>query len=383
MIKVAFGVTQLARGMAGPGIDGIGHYTRELGNALSAIPAIDLVPFSFGYDSKQPLFNKDVSTLRRFELELLMGGLLPPMRINDIRGEKVDLIHATDHLIPYVKNVPLVATLMDAIPLSNPEALAGKSLFLTKAKLAMWLNVARRADHVITISEYSKSEISRLFDIPLYRISVTPLAVDSRFFSVIDSEDRKRIRQALKVPENYFLSVGTLQPRKNVGRILEAMRMLPSDIRKSNPLVIVGRVGWGVEDLQVEITKAEKEGWCIWLQRIPDFELRALLQSAKALVFPSLAEGFGLPVLEAFASRTPVITSNTTSLPEVANGSALLIDPTNASELSAALLRMLNDKVFIESLIESGYKHAATMSWSRCAESTIAVYRKLNIRSDV
>jgi glycosyltransferase involved in cell wall biosynthesis len=377
MIKVGFGVTQLARGMGGAGIDGIGHYTHELLNALSGNHDVDLFPFSFGYYIQQPLCNKHVTILGRFDVEVVKGVLLPALRMNSIRGQKVDLIHATDHLVPYVKDVPLVATLMDAIPLSNPECMSSKYPLITKAKIALWKKISRRADRVITISEYSKTEISRWFDIHPNQISVIPLAVDVRFFTVIAVDERKKIRQSLNVPENYFLSVGTLQPRKNIGRVLAAMRMLSDDIKKTNPLVIVGRIGWGVENLLPEIDQAVKEGWCIRLNRITDVELRALLQSAKGLVFPSLAEGFGLPVLEAFASRTPVITSNTTSLPEASNGAALLVDPTSVDEISAAMQRVLTDDIFIQECIDKGYKHAQQMTWQKCAKDTVSVYHEL------
>lgn len=377
MIRVGFGVTQLARGVAGPGIDGIGHYTQELANSLSACSEIDLVPFSFGIDLLPSIANHHVTKLARFDLSLGKGLMLPPLRMNSIQGKKVDLIHATDHLVPYVKNVPLVATLMDAIPLSNPEVLSNKLPLFTKAKISLWKRVSRRADHVITISEYSKTEISKWFDIPSNKISVVPLAVDIRFFNVIFPEERLRIRQALNLPENYFLSVGTLQPRKNIGRVLAAMRMLPDDIKKANPLVIVGRAGWGVENLQLEIDQAVKEGWCIRLHRVNDLELRSLLQSAKGLIFPSLAEGFGLPVLEAFASRTPVITSNTTSLPEASNGAALLVDPTSVDDISAAIIKLLNDSVLVKTNVDNGYKHAQGMTWQRCAQDTVAIYREL------
>lgn len=377
MIKVGFGVTQLARGLKCKGVDGIGHYTQELVNALLERSEIDLFPFSFGYDFPSKIANKNIATLNRFDFDVVKGFLLPHLRMNSVQGKKVDLIHATDHIVPYVKNVPLVATLMDAIPLSNPEMLSNKFLSLSKAKVSLWRRVSRRADRIITISEYSKTEISKWFDIPLEKISVVPLAVDSRFFNIILPEECMRIRQELNVPDSYFLSVGTLQPRKNIKRVLAAIRMLPDKVKKSTPLVIVGRSGWGVENLQAEIEQATKEGWCIWLHRLNDLELRALLQSAKALVFPSLAEGFGLPVLEAFASRTPVITSNTTSLPEASNGAALLVDPTNEDDIYSAMLTVLNDSTLIESNIDSGYKHAKLMTWQKCAKETVAVYHEL------
>jgi len=376
-MKVAFGVTLLAKGQANSGIDGIGHYVKELHHSIQNNQSVELMPYSFGYEYIDTNFEVKTKKLSVYYQHLISGFFIPPLRIQRFKHEAVDLVHATDHLVPLVKSVPLVATIMDAIPLSFPESLGNRNGYVSKAKFAFWAYVTRRADRIITISEYSKNEISEYFKIPLDRISVVPLAVESRFFTKIPDADKVSIRKTLNVPDHFFLSVGTLQPRKNLSRVLEAMKLLPLNLRKESPLVVVGRVGWSVQDLEKKIDEAVQEGWCIRLNRISDFELRVLMQSANALIFPSLAEGFGLPVLEAYASKLPVITSNTTSLPEVSSGSAILVNPINIKEIYEAIRFVLDNKSAIEPMVESGFNHALNMSWSKCAESTISIYKQL------
>ncbi len=140
--------------------------------------------------------------------------------------------------------------------------------------------------------------------------------------------------------------------QKNIENLIQAIRKLPKEIRVTYSLIIVGRYGWKSEALLKKIKKAESEGWCKWLNYVPDNDLRALLQSASLMIFPSLYEGFGLPVLEAFASKIPVIASNTSSIPEVAKNSAILFNPQDISEISSAILKILNNKELTNNLVE-------------------------------
>ena len=373
---VNFGVTVLARGLSGTGIDGIGHYSNELFKALQNIPSVDLATYSFGFPINQHILGIPTHQLSRFTLELARSTVFPWRGLkSNIRCSQVDLIHATDHLIPFVKGVPLIATLMDAIPLSHPEWVNNNAF--RRVKIELWRQMAKRADRILTISQYSKNEIVNYFEIDPSRISVVPLGVDQHFFNHIKKGDREKILGKYGIENEYFLTVGTLQPRKNIERILEAMRILPEYIRKSHQLVIVGSQGWGSESLIYAIKKAEQEGWCKWLSYVPDRDLRSLLQSATLLVFPSLYEGFGLPVLEAFASNTPVVASNTTSIPEVAKDAAILIDPLDPSNIASALSRVVENKELAEILVKKGLARANEMTWQRCAEDTFTEYKKV------
>lgn len=373
-MKVAYGATILARGLSGEGIDGIGHYTKELHDELIQIPSVELNNYSFGIPINSNILGRPTHLLGRFSYELARGAVLPWLRMTSQIGvSQVDLIHATDHLVPIVKGVPLVSTIMDAIPLSNPEWI--NHTVLGRAKTKLWKMMVKRSDHVLTISEYSKSEITRYFGIEPSRISVVPLGVDQRFFYPIPELERKSVLTRYNIDKPYFISVGTLQPRKNIARILEVMSLLPEYIRKTYSLVIVGHYGKGSDSLVKAIHKAEREGWCKWLGYLPDDDLRSLLQSATLLVFPSLCEGFGLPILEAFASKVPVVASNTSSIPEVAGDAAILVDPLDSADIASAITKIIEDKEFTETLIQKGIVRAKEMTWRRCAEDTFNVYK--------
>jgi alpha-1,3-rhamnosyl/mannosyltransferase len=376
-MRVGFGTTVLARGLAHGGIDGIGFYTRELGNALLLQENLDLISAGFG-----ALCGKEV--LPGAEEGIDLGNYAPralqgffARRVwpeeRQLVG-KVDLFHATDHLIPKFAHLPVVATLMDAIPLSHPQWIRTS---LARSKRWLWRRTGRWADHVLTISDYSKQEIIRHFGIAAEQITVVPLGVHPRFWVQVDADFRQALRRKLNLPERFFLFVGTLQPRKNLERVLDAHASLPVALQREAPLVVVGRAGWGCEHLIARMCDSGASGHVKWLEYLPDQEVRALMQTATALVFPSLCEGFGLPVVEAFASGLPVITSNTTSLPEVAGEAALLVDPESPSEIAEAMQLLANDEGWGFRLREAGLVRVRDFTWKACAERTMAVYKQV------
>ncbi|AOK58422.1 glycosyltransferase family 1 protein [Burkholderia ubonensis] len=376
-MRIGFGTTALARSSAHGGVDGIGSYTRELGRALLARGGVDLVPAGFGAVAGDDVFPRarPPVNLGRHEVATVLGAVTPWTAIDEkaLRAEHVDVFHATDHLIPKLSTTPVVATLMDAIPLSHPE---WRTIRL--AALRRWL--LRRsgtwADHVITISDYSKQEIVEHFGIAPERISVVPLGVHPRFFERIDRADRDEVLKRLGLPAQFFLCVGTLQPRKNLERVLDAHASLPADLRRDIPLVIVGRAGWGCEHLVARL-RAEGDGSVRWLQYLPDHDVRALMQSASALVFASLCEGFGLPVVEAFASGLPVVASNTTSVPEVAGDAAILVDPSSIGEIAEGMRTIIGQPGKADALRAAGLTRARELNWPACAEKTLAVYETI------
>ncbi|ABE49541.1 glycosyltransferase family 4 protein [Methylobacillus flagellatus] len=375
MMKVGFGVTVLTRCLALGGIDGIGSYTRELMKRLEADPAVELFPISYGYSPSQfPIGSRAPTTFGRYAPLAAVSAVsgFPFLGTAQLK-ERVDLIHAPDHLIPNYGKVPVIASIMDAIPLSHPEWVSPK---LRKMKNALWKRSAHWASHIITISEYSKQEISQHFGIEAQKISAIPLGVDERWFQPLEEEAMKVVLRRYNLPQYYFLVVGTLQPRKNVGRVIEAYRSLPQGIRNEVPLVIVGRAGWRCEDVVEMLTSSSSGNSLRWLKHLPDADLLAVLKGATALVFPSLYEGFGLPVVEAFAAGTPVITSNTTSLPEVAGDAAMLVNPLNVSDIAAAMQSMLEQPELAESFRNKGQERALAYSWDKTASMTLDVYKK-------
>ena len=388
MMRVGFGVTALCKGLAGGSQDGISHYTQELMKQFAKRKELSLAPFSFDVGAQ------DVHALDRKVLGLAApalasrpvlhlgkyptGALYSAFTGSDFPGigglGKVDLIHATDHYIPRTKFAPMVATLMDAIPFSHPEWSSGR---FRGAKNALWKKAISWTDHIITISEYSKSELCKWTGVPADRISVIPLGVDTRWFRDVTLEESAMVRAKFALPAQYFVSVGSLQPRKNISTVIAAHRSLPDAERTQTPLVIVGRAGWKCEQEIAQLERDARSGRVLWLQHVSDAELLPIMKAAKALLFPSLAEGFGLPVLEAFAAQVPVITSTTTSLPEVAGDAALAVEPTDVSALSEAMRRILDDQALSIALREQGLARARLFTWESCAETTAATYARL------
>ena len=263
---------------------------------------------------------------------------------------------------------------MDAIPFSHPEWSGGS---FRSIKNALWLKAIRWAERIITISEYSKTELSKWAHIDPRKIEVIPLGVDQRWFAEVPPATLTLVQQTYQLPKQFFVSIGTLQPRKNVAATIQAHRMLSAVQRAQYPLIIVGRAGWRCENVISMIQQDTVGGTVRWLTHVSDQDLLPIVKLAKGLVFPSLAEGFGLPVLEAFAAQVPVITSNTTSLPEVAGGAALCVSPTNIGDIAESMQRLIDDEALCLNLRQKGLIQAKRFSWEACARKTTAVYEQV------
>ena len=369
-MRVAFGVSALAAGMQQGGIDGIGSVARELLGRLQSSADVEVLPYEFAHIvSGEIPGTLAVGSFQRQALCSLVAPCSFPVMCRALHG-RVDLVHATDHLIPRLRGTPVLATLMDAIPLSHPKWVAYRFRAL---KNVAWQRSAHWADHVLTISEFSRREIARHFRIPESRISVIPLGVDERWFNVPSDEDWQRVRAAYALPDQYFLAVGTLQPRKNLECLLQAHEALPEDVRHHFPLLIVGRDGWGCEAL-VSRLRAGTQPHVRWLNYVPRPDLPVLLSRATALLFPSLHEGFGLPVLEGFAAGTPVVAANTTSIPEVAGDAAILADPLDWMAWRDQMLKMTGSPDGIEERIRLGRQRARLFSWSNTVRELTRLY---------
>lgn len=377
-MKIGFGATVLTKGMVSGRIDGIGVYSRSLLVELDKLNPENTV-VNFG-SCKTFSDHKFFPGHSKICLPLPYQGatafsFFTPLPFPGSKQfiNKIDLFHAPDHYIPRLSKIPVVATLHDAIPLAHPEWVS-KSL---RAFRMAFRNMARSAQHIITISEYSKTDIVHYFGIPDERVSVIYNGVNPIYAQPVSPEIRRAVLQRHGLEPGFFLFVGSIQPRKNVTRIIEAHRMLPMQIQKACPLVIVGCRGGGSERILPELHALQARGYGRWLNVVKDEELHALLQSARALVYPSLYEGFGLPVLEGFAAGLPVISSNTTSIPEVAGDAAMLVNPNQTEEISAAMQRLAEDDALAADMAERGRKRVEEFSWAVCARQTLDVYRNL------
>ena len=367
-MKIAFGTTLLDRGLSAGGIDGIGQYCQELLFQFRQSSDSPIVtPFAFGINPSASQAHL-LPTYSQYALSSFTRlGNYPIF-------DQVDLIHSTDQLIPIQVKKPLVASIMDVIPLSHPQFIKSYSRYI---KTFIWKKLTQRADRIITISEFSKNEITKYLKFPFDKIDVIPLGVDQRYFDLIDGQEKKRALEKLGLTKPFFLVLGSVQPRKNLKRILAAHAQLPQNLAQDYPLVIAGKFAWDDGEILREIDAAAYEGRCIWLKYVSEAEKISLLQSATGLIFASLYEGFGLPIIEAFASNLPVIASNSTAMPEVAGGAALLVNPLSIDEIRSALIELIENSSTVAHLQAAGYERAKQFSWQETAKQTISSYQKL------
>jgi glycosyltransferase involved in cell wall biosynthesis len=357
-------------------LDGIGIYTLALEQALRNLGVKTLrvgTPRRRGVAIVKP---QDVDVAFRLPLGLSMAataltGVTTPFASSVERA--IDVYHCTDYLVPRLRRTPVVATLHDAIPLANPEwanqQLRGLKNWILRAGAA-------DADLVIAISRAAAVELVEYYRIPEARIRVIPHGVDEAWFAAPPQATVDALGRSHGVRAGCFLSVGTLQPRKNLSRLIAAYDSLPAGVRSAHQLVIAGQYGWGVEDLRAELESRRAVRGVIWLDYVSHDELRALYAMACAFVFPTLAEGFGLPVLEALASGTPVIASALPVLREVAGSNATFVDPYNVAHLASAMERAANvPRADIVVTQLRGW--ARRFEWSACARRTLEVYEEL------
>ena len=369
-MKVAFGTTLLDRGLNNPkqdGIDGIGQYCLEL---LEQFPKLSnspsITPYSFGQSQSQC----DATLLPSYSKHII--GALSHIH-SEAFFKDVDLIHSTDQFIP-IANKPLLATVMDVIPLSHPQFLKSQSRYL---KSFAWKKLTQRANRIITISEFSKTEITKYLGFSENQIDVIPLGVDERYFQRVSKIDKQATLIALGITSPFFLFLGSIQPRKNLVRLLEAHAKLPRSLAQEYPLVIAGKLAWDDGKTLASIEKAIDEGRAKWLNYISEDQKRCLLQSATGLAFVSLYEGFGLPITEALASELPVITSNCSSMPEVTQEAGIIVDPENTLQITDALLSLIEDSALANHLKMLGKQRSQLFSWEENAKRTQSIYQQM------
>jgi glycosyltransferase involved in cell wall biosynthesis len=236
---------------------------------------------------------------------------------------------------------------------------------------------SRHADVIITISESTKQDLLGIFDGMSGKVHAIPLAADSIFRPIKDHSSTRKIcsRYRLQMGE-YILFVGLLEPRKNVPTLLHAYRdLVDRGIRKQ--LAIVGRRGWMYDKIFSTLHSLQLKDLVVFTDYVPEEDLPYLYNGACLFVYPSLYEGFGLPVLEAMSCGTPVVTSNVSSMPEIVGDAGLLIDPHDSKQLARAMERIIADKDLDHSLRKSGLQRAADFSWERMAQETLRLYNQI------
>ncbi len=355
-------------------IDGIGIYTNNLCQALTQqnvqikeiyfknLWELSAIGFSYQknfYLAESPLY------------ALLLGNFYQKL------PAKVDLIHITDYLVPRINKTPTISTIHDAIMLAHPEWQRGPVRF-NRLKGSILKKLSGQVDHVITCSRANIVDIVNFWKIPEHKISVVYHGISEIWYQKIDPIIQQSILTKYKLNKPFFLTVGTLQPRKNIERIINAYRSLPKKITKVFNLVIAGKDHPTLTPslLLEQIFQLEKSGHLVWLKYIPFNDLQCLYQNAHALIYPSLAEGFGFPILEGFASGIPVVTAHSGATAEISADAAYLVDPYSEEAIASAMLDLIEKPEVRNKLIDQGLSRIKLFTWEKCAQETIQIYKK-------
>ncbi|GAB4445434.1 MAG: glycosyltransferase family 1 protein [Chloroflexi bacterium OHK40] len=282
-----------------------------------------------------------------------------------------DLLFVPAHVIPAM-HPPSVVTIHDLGYLAFPEAHTARRRLELHLTTRWSLRSARR---VIAISSATRDDLVRHYQADPARIAVVHHGLSPGFCPVAP-ETVAAVRARYGIDQDYFLYVGTIQPRKNLARLIEAFALMQDTGSNPTPplLVIAGRRGWLSAPIERLATELGLDGRVRFVGYLPEHDLPAMLSGATAFVFPSLYEGFGMPVLEAMACGAPVLTSTTSALPEVAGDAALMVDPADTGAIAAALVRLAGEPKLRAELRVRGLDRAAHFTWERCARETIAVF---------
>lgn len=364
-------------------LTGIGRYTYELVRALQGSSAVESLKLFSGvrYLPDLPVATDQSSAAhglkRMVQKSALMIELyrilMPMLRAKALRNDGDHLYHGPNFFLPPFSGRS-VATFHDLSPFTWAHCHDPKRISYLQKGLRKTLD---RADCLITDSEFTRQELASFSGWPVERIYAVPLASSGDFYPRPPNELQPTLLRYGLQPGAYSLYVGTIEPRKNIETLLDAYGRLPVVVRQRWPLILSGYKGWRNESIHERIEAAQREGWVRYLGFVPSDDLPALYAGARLFAFPSLYEGFGLPVLEALSSGVPVVCSNSSSLPEVVGDAALMCAPQDVDALTVNLRRALEDEVWRTTAIQEGLRHAATFSWQRCARETVEVYRKV------
>lgn len=375
-----------------PPLTGIGRYAWELALRLPRYPEIEAVRyFTWGRWIKDIHSRQLVSASAsgaanpdfKASLRKRLAGqcwavdalsLLAPVWMRyRLRPFRDHLFHSPNYFVPPGTG-PAIATVHDLSIYRYPETHPAARVRYFRREFP---KVLGRVEHLITDSEAVRREVVEQFGWPEHKITAIPLGVDPSFRPRAAEELLPALAAYRLTPGMYSLCVSTLEPRKNIERLLAAYESLPDSLRRSCPLVLAGGRGWLNRDLDRHLDRAQRQGWAHYLGYVSQEHLPAIYAGAKAFCFPSLYEGFGLPVLESMASGVPVLTSNRSSLPEAAGGAAWLVDPEDFDALREGLLNVLTHDQWRAEARMRGLAIVQRMTWDECARRTVGVYRQM------
>lgn len=340
---------------------GFGFYVSNLTRELKKLAG------ELDFELIRPASEVDFSTPKRFFWDQVV---LP------IKAMKkgANLLHQPCFSAPFIFRGATVVTIHDIISILYPANIP----FASRMFYSKWMPYSyRTADRIITISESTKADITRVLKIPEEKITVVPLAVDVRFKAKISDSDARAVAKKYGIRSDYILHLGTLEPRKNLDFLIGVF----ADVLKTGGfenlnLVITGKKGWYYEGLFEKVRKLKLGKRVIFTGYVDEKDKPALYRGATIFAFPSLYEGFGLPPLEAMASGVPTVSSNTSSLPEVVGEAGILLSPTDKEGWSDAIVRVYKNPALQRQMREKNQQQIKKFSWEKTARMTIDVYKK-------
>ena len=367
--RIAFDVTAARTNRMGTGT-----YTRQLVDSLRPFLGERLLPIEFGLARPQ-LHRKTsrdrLATLTHDTWWTQVGTLKAAV------ARKASLLHMPAMLAPVRSSLPVVVTIHDLAIVRYPQKFRPWHRTFTRYLLP---RLVRSVSAIVSDSQATKNDLIELLGVAPERVTVIPCGIGASFTPALDGDSHLQSVQArYALPSRFAITVGAIEPRKNLPRLLRAIDMLSTSRPELRDLTLihVGPAGWLTEDVTRTLGELRLHDKVRFLGYVPDDDLAALYQLARVSVYASLFEGFGLPVLEAMASGCPVVTSNTSSMPEVAGDAAILVDPTSEDSIADGLARVWTDDCLRADLIARGYRRAATFTWEAAARQTLQVYERV------
>lgn len=355
---------------------GVGRYTRGIVAALGNLDHDNqytlIVPRDA--DNIPPATPLPAARLLRlpftdWSLTIAWHRLRLPLYVDLFTGA-LDLFHSPDFVLPPVRRARTIVTVHDLSFLLYPQyATQGLVSYLT----AVVPRSLRQADLVLADSAWTRQDLIGALSVPEDRVVVVPAGVGPEYRPISDRSVLDPVRKRYSLPERFILHVGTLEPRKNLVRLMEALCNIAAEEPETR-LVLVGGKGWLYSDIFASVDRLGLRDRVVFPGYIAEADLPAVYNLATVFAYPSIYEGFGIPPLEAMACGTPVVCSNSSSLPEVVGGAALLVDPQDTDALASALLRALNDSGLRATLRQRGLMQAGLFTWPAAAHKLLAAY---------
>ena len=378
---------------------GIGHYTYQLVRHLLKIDKKNTYFLFFDRSVQKRRIDKFKQKnvfIRFFPFsqykQLMPAGLTHLLVDATLDGEKLDVFHSPTLSLPRSYQGLSVVTVHDLAFYKFPELTPPQKSHALKTIIP---NVLKEAKKVIAVSKSTAKDLQEIFNLDTKKIEVIYHGVDQRFFKKRTLSEIKKIRQKYKVNKKYLFFLGTLEAKKNVIRIIEAYERFRDGLARALPglekkikidqnvfskyqLVLAGARGFDFKKIKKKISNSEHKKDIILPGYVEADDLGLLFSGASLFLFPSLYEGFGLPILEAMAKGIPIISSNISSISETTQGTAILVDPYNVAQIAQAIYTLLGDKTLQKRLTTKGQRRVKSFTWEKCAGKTLGVYKQIN-----